>query len=414
MAPPPQIAQWLRRTYSKPQIDPEWLEGCYSWIEQEHQLDPATQMDEIIQHVDDQLLQSDLSDSMLAGTGLPQNIAELNTTFAGPILVEIISLTEIGHSAFSLQTTRQARLEYDDTADDEEDAAGWEYEPLPDIVLGETPLGFKDPQMLLRNVEIRKGLAYLQPKCVVMKGGQTADREVLRDVDFARSLRTRLGQPEDPAAEQPARPASPPPAAPPAANLPPPQPAVRSPLRELSPPVAGPSHVPYDDDAGQPRRRKLPSRANRSPSPLPPPRPPAQTQSRYFAIKSEENPSAGLARARVFSPHRLPPVVVPDSDEEDEKPPPPATRPLQAEDSFMQYTDTDDFADDAFREAALEQARRVEEQWFATGASGPPESSSSGSGSGTASAPAAVVSTAGEGSSSAAPRNVAESGLIWG
>ena len=72
----------------------------------------------IIEHVDSQLLQSNLSDSMLEGTGFPPNIAELdNYTLQGPpILVEIVAMTEIGHSAFSLQNIRQARIERADLA----------------------------------------------------------------------------------------------------------------------------------------------------------------------------------------------------------------------------------------------------------------------------------------------------------
>ena len=55
---------------------------------------------------------------MLPGTGLPRNVAELNNTkLQGlPILVEIVSMTEIDHSAFSLQNVRQARIEKADLA----------------------------------------------------------------------------------------------------------------------------------------------------------------------------------------------------------------------------------------------------------------------------------------------------------
>lgn len=128
-------------------------------------------MDEIIHHVDLQLLQSDLTDSMLAGTGFPPNIAALpDTTIRGPVLVQIISIAEVGHSAFTLQNVRQARLEREDMAglarqEDEDDEGpipsyprsmlklhisdgsttlqAMEYRRLPELVLGETPIGFK-------------------------------------------------------------------------------------------------------------------------------------------------------------------------------------------------------------------------------------------------------------------------------
>jgi RecQ-mediated genome instability protein 1 len=110
---------------------------------------------------------------MLAGTGLPPNVSELiNSTLTGPpILVEMVSITEIGHSAFSLHNVRQARIERADLAglaeqeeDGEEEGSipnyprsmlkfelsdgsttmqAIEYRRLPGLQLGETPLGLK-------------------------------------------------------------------------------------------------------------------------------------------------------------------------------------------------------------------------------------------------------------------------------
>lgn len=113
---------------------------------------------------------------MLPGTGLPQNVYELdNTKLQGPpILVEIISITEIGQSAFNLQNVRQARIERADLAglaeegdeqDGGEDAGpvpkyprsmlrfqlsdgatvleAIEYRRIPELELGVTPLGYK-------------------------------------------------------------------------------------------------------------------------------------------------------------------------------------------------------------------------------------------------------------------------------
>lgn len=108
---------------------------------------------------------------MITGTGLPQNLADLgNTVLRGPILVQITAITEIGHSAFSLQNVRQARLERADMAglaggdDDDEEGPipryprsmlrfqlsdgstilqAIEHRRLPELELGETPLGYK-------------------------------------------------------------------------------------------------------------------------------------------------------------------------------------------------------------------------------------------------------------------------------
>ncbi|PCH42409.1 DUF1767-domain-containing protein [Wolfiporia cocos MD-104 SS10] len=387
MAPPPQVLQWIRRTYPKPQIDMEWLEDCYSWIQQEYHLNPATQMSDIIKHVDHQLLNSDLNDSMVPDTGLPSDVAELDKTIIrGPILVQIVSIMEIGHSAFNLQNVRQARLERVDVAglareEDEEDEGpipsyprsmlyfrlsdgstilqAMEYRRLPGLTLGETNLGYK---MILKDVKVRNGIAFLEPKCVVMKGHEVADLAALQDRDFARDLGFRLGRPIDPALEEPnggaepepaamppqqqpqpqpnapSHPPSPPAPAPSSANVPPPlaptrhSPAepLRSPLRELPSPSPPPSPGPsgartyiHADDEDLPRRRKLPAPAPTTTA--------AVTHSRFFPpfSGSASGPGSGsgtgaslspmrtLARERVLSPHRAAPVEVPDSDEEE-------------------------------------------------------------------------------------------------
>jgi RecQ-mediated genome instability protein 1 len=84
-----------------------------------------------------------------------------------------------------------------------------EYKKLPDLVLGETPLGFKvccaslrhplmrlcvlNSQLRLKNTMIRRGIAFLEPDTVEILGGRTEDRDEMRDTDFVRSLRVRMG-----------------------------------------------------------------------------------------------------------------------------------------------------------------------------------------------------------------------------
>lgn len=48
--------------------------------------------------------------------------------------------------------------------------------------------------MLLKDVPINQGIAFLEPKCVTMKGHKTSDLDEMRDAHFARALRTRLGR----------------------------------------------------------------------------------------------------------------------------------------------------------------------------------------------------------------------------
>ncbi|KDQ57096.1 hypothetical protein JAAARDRAFT_130904 [Jaapia argillacea MUCL 33604] len=171
MLVPPQVVQWVKRHYPKPQVDPEWLSACYQWVVEELHLNPSEDFKRITSNIESQLLQSDLSNSMLANTGFPRNVLDLNNQrLTGPaILVEVISIMEIGQSAFSLQNVRQTRLDRADLAglgeDNGEDEGpvpnyprsmlefelsdgticlkGMEYRRLPDFQLGVTPLGAK-------------------------------------------------------------------------------------------------------------------------------------------------------------------------------------------------------------------------------------------------------------------------------
>ncbi|EEB92609.1 hypothetical protein MPER_08856, partial [Moniliophthora perniciosa FA553] len=180
MQPPRAIFEWLNANYPKPRIDPEWLQGCYDWVTSEKNLDPTTDIDQIIHEIELQLLESDLRDSMLHGTGIPAQIADPDTarsTLSGPpILVQIESITEIGVSAYTLNKTREIREERlaagaeegqdDGEADNDVQGAGpvpnypramlrleisdgartlraMEYRQIPELKLGATPLGYK-------------------------------------------------------------------------------------------------------------------------------------------------------------------------------------------------------------------------------------------------------------------------------
>ncbi|KAI0288030.1 hypothetical protein BC826DRAFT_1108025 [Russula brevipes] len=196
MQPPQQLVQWLRQSYPKPSIDEGWLSQCYAWVIEEHNLNPATDMAEIREQVESQLLMSDLTDSM------------------------IMALTEIGHSAFSLMNVRQTKIDRADLSGlargDNEDGAQADEGPVPNYPrsmlqfelsdgaiklnaieyrkisqfdLENTPLGFK---IQLQNVSIRHGIAFLEPRNVVLKGYSVEDLDVNRDRNFLRGLRLRL------------------------------------------------------------------------------------------------------------------------------------------------------------------------------------------------------------------------------
>ncbi|KAJ7761892.1 hypothetical protein DFH07DRAFT_412312 [Mycena maculata] len=352
MPTPPQISTWLNENYPSPRVDPEWLDACYAWVTAEHHLDPTTHMPAIIEHVEAQLLQSDLCDSMSHGTGIPLPLlTAVSGTLRGPVLVEIIAITEIASSALALDQVRVTRAERlaagagegdeENEADLEVDGEGpvpnyprsmlrfelsdgastlsaFEYRPMHELTLGVTPLGYK---LVLKNVLIRRGMAFLEPACVTFKGHQTEDREEIQAMDFARGLRQRLGRPEP---EPQAAPLAQVQAAADVQPAPePPLPEMRSPLREISSPPSPTLPVEFhqhSDDEDQPRRRRIPA----------PPSTVGSTSSTL--VTSSYFPSSGSAgpapragdMGLLLSPRRTDTIEIESSDDENV----PARRPI--------------------------------------------------------------------------------------
>ncbi|KAG6328920.1 hypothetical protein ID866_10168 [Astraeus odoratus] len=210
MPAPERVAQWVSQNYPRPSVDPAWLSDCCDWISTEYNISPSTHFDDFVAHVEAQLLQSNLEDSMVPGTGLnPQLIRTEDPPRSGnrrptskaksrtprrkvdtgpvPLLVEIRTITEIAHSAFNLLNTHQTRLDREDLGlargNDEQEGPrhqdedegpipnfprgmlrlelsdgqsllrAIEYRSIPDLVLGETPLGYK--------VSVRGGIGVL-------------------------------------------------------------------------------------------------------------------------------------------------------------------------------------------------------------------------------------------------------------
>ncbi|KAG2146166.1 uncharacterized protein EDB93DRAFT_1086599 [Suillus bovinus] len=220
-AAPANIVKWVNEQHPRPALDPVWLRDCCSWIASSYTLSP-TDFPQFSAHVTSQFLQSNLTDSTLPNTGLPQNIRNIkNARLTGlPCLVEIRAISDIGVSAFSLMNVRQNRMDRADLAglvrEDEEDAEedegpvpkyprgmlrlelsdgfttveAVEYRAIPQLELGVTPLGYK---ILLKDVRIRRGIIFLEPQTIELKEHQTEDHEVMQDEIFLRSLRRRLG-----------------------------------------------------------------------------------------------------------------------------------------------------------------------------------------------------------------------------
>ncbi len=127
---------------------------------EEHNLNPVTDIGQIKEQVESQLLMSDLTDSMVHGTGLPHNIAGLQKSVLSgpPILVQIIALTEIGHSAFSLMNVRQAKIDRADLSGlvqgDNEDEA--DEGPVPNYPRSMLKFELSDGAIRLNAIEYRK------------------------------------------------------------------------------------------------------------------------------------------------------------------------------------------------------------------------------------------------------------------
>ena len=92
----------------------DWLRECYGYVVQENNLNPISDMQAIRDAVDCQVLGSSLKDSMVPNSGFPPNMLELDGAVipGAPILVEILLMDEVGHSAFSLLNTAESRAEH--------------------------------------------------------------------------------------------------------------------------------------------------------------------------------------------------------------------------------------------------------------------------------------------------------------
>jgi len=112
------------------------------------------------------LLDSDLKDSMQPGTGFPDGIAIANdlTVQGSSILVQIVDITEIGHSAFSLTNVRQTRLDQEDLAglarqneeDENQNQVDEDAGPIPKYPRSMLKLQLSDGTVTMPAIEFRR------------------------------------------------------------------------------------------------------------------------------------------------------------------------------------------------------------------------------------------------------------------
>lgn len=75
------------------------------------EIDPNQHFEHYGEELKRRILHAKFSDIMKAGTGLPLRIGSpsVHTTLEGPIVLELVHLTDVGVSAFSLEKVRQDR-----------------------------------------------------------------------------------------------------------------------------------------------------------------------------------------------------------------------------------------------------------------------------------------------------------------
>ncbi|KAF6747599.1 hypothetical protein DFP72DRAFT_821432 [Ephemerocybe angulata] len=110
MPPTSDIQAWIDRTFPCPSLDPEWIEETCQFIEEEKFIFPFNSETEerFLNELEFAILHARLEDVMKKGTGLRAEITlpSMHTTLKGPVILELVHMTEVGVSAFALEKTR--------------------------------------------------------------------------------------------------------------------------------------------------------------------------------------------------------------------------------------------------------------------------------------------------------------------
>lgn len=199
------IHRWLSSVYPTLQLDQEWLSECINYLTAHRQdLMGAA----LLKTIEQQILLSPLEACTSAGS-IPDEVQEMEDGTLSPgkgVLVQIISLDEVGHAAVGLREVlhsqkEEARLGQEaanrvrvhgltQEGVDGDEAAGQvtryprtmlklqlsdghtvlnaiEYKHLPALNLADTALGAK---ILLKNARVRRGTVLLEPNTAIVKG----------------------------------------------------------------------------------------------------------------------------------------------------------------------------------------------------------------------------------------------------
>ncbi|KAG2049012.1 hypothetical protein BDR06DRAFT_975592 [Suillus hirtellus] len=137
--------------------------------------------------------QSNLTDSTLLNTSLPQNICTIKNQvdLAG---LQVRENLEEEAEEDEVPVLRYSRgMLHLELCDGFTTIKAVEYCAIPQLELGVALLGYK---ILLKDVQIHRGIIFLEPETIELKAHQTEDHEVMQDEIFLHHLRQRLGQPD--------------------------------------------------------------------------------------------------------------------------------------------------------------------------------------------------------------------------
>jgi hypothetical protein len=228
-------------------------------------------------------------------------------------------------------------------------------------------------QMLLRDFRVYGGTIFLDPRCVVVKGGRVEEKAAIQDELFLSGLRSRMGSvihlgDSSCDADQSSR-------------LPVEESAELAAYREgnLKPPPAGrgpPQPGPANPASGgnAPRKRKAPSKDPLSLSDT------TVEKSRFFIKPKPEITATQLMKAGVFSPlTRTTTVIEIESDEEKTQPSPVVSTQAKTLNTSLTRTETeysfegDDYMEnpDFFRELERVETAVLSQQYAPSISAGP-------------------------------------------
>ncbi|WVR09499.1 hypothetical protein IAU60_006567 [Kwoniella sp. DSM 27419] len=271
------ITAVLRRTFPVPEVDPGWVKECAQAL-----IEAGSQAN--IENVQLQYLHSDLAMSTLESRTFPRDGSEIHERilFPKPALLQIHALSEVGNSAFQIQTVREQRSEIlsgqsrirrlDDEAEDEmEDGKvppyprsmlrlevgdgrrimkAMEYKRIAGLVLGQTSLGCK---LLVQNVRCLRDTLLLTPANTQVLESSVEHLEDGQKEQFINDLKRRMGKFEQGDAGGSEKRAAtrarglPPPVRPPAAAVPNPRTRTERHQSPVAQTQAGPSRLAQGD-----------------------------------------------------------------------------------------------------------------------------------------------------------------------